>query len=497
MRSGRADDSALARRAAAGDRDAFAELYRRHESRVFNLCYRILGSRDDAAGATREAFAGVVHRLPRIGGPDLAFATCVLSSARDACHDLLQRRRRAQPSYEMSATPAGGGVAFDPGDPEDDPERRALLEARNEEIRTANLSLPLRQREVLALRELEDLSYDEIAELMEVDRNSVAQLIARARLNLRDALRGTALTSIAAASPDCEGALTLIALEQDGQLEGNSNAAGWLEEHLMHCHTCLVERDAMLEAGVSYRAWAPVAAGPLLFRETMARAAEQVAADRSATMAQDEPRRAVTGAAAAGAGGAAAGAGGEAEGAGGRAAAILRHRRRNLTLIGVLTCLLVLVALALAASEDDPVKTVVPAAQEKHVAVEPEAGRAADSADKPAKKKRRRRKPETPVPVASPEPVAPAPVPVAIAEPTEKEARPEPRRPRGRVNIERRPAGDNQRAPAPEITPAPPPQPPADTAPIPPPPPQPPPEPPPPPPCTGATCPPGQPPPGL
>ncbi len=488
-RRGRADDSALARRAAAGDRDAFAELYRRHESRVFNVCYRIVGSRDDAAGPTRDAFAGALRRLSRAGGRDLAFGTCVLASASDACHDLIQRRGRAQPTYERSA---GGGIAFDPGYTDDDTERKALLEAQNEEIRTANLALPLRQREVLALRELEELSYDEIAELMDTSRNSVAQLIARARLNLRDALRGTALASSAASAPDCDGALPLIALEQDGQLEGDSNAAGWLEEHLMHCQTCRDERDAMLEAGVSYRAWAPVAAGPLLFRETMARAAEQVAADRSDTTPGHEPKRGVTAAAAGGAGGATAGPGSP-------RAAILRHRRRYLTLIGVLACLLVLVVLAGAASDDDPVETAVPAAQERQALTEeekPEAGQAAGSADKPAKKKRQRRRPKSPVPVVTPEPVVPAVVPVEVAEPApaKTKARLVPRTPPGRGNVERRPAGGNRRAPAPEITPAPAPRPPAETTPIPPPPPEPPlpDEPqlqPPPPPCTGANCP--------
>jgi RNA polymerase sigma factor (sigma-70 family) len=506
MRSGRADDSALARRAAAGDPDAFEELYRRHESRVFNLCYRILDSRDAAAGATRDAFAGVLRRLPGIGGQ--AFGTCVLSSALDACHD----PRRTQAS--------GGRVAFDSAGPEDDPEHEALLEARNEEIRAANLSLPPRQREVLALRELEELSYDEIAELMEMDRNSIAQLIARARLNLRDALRGTALASTAAPSPDCEAALPLIALEQDGQLEGNSNTAGWLEEHLMHCHTCLVARDEMLEAGVWYRAWAPVAAGPLLLRETMARAAELVAADRSDAKPRHEPRPDVTGAAAGGAGeaeagaggaaarvgGAAARVGGAAAGAAGTAATILRPHWRRLTLIGVVTCLLVLGVLVGAESEDDPVEKAVPAGQERQaVAVKGnEAGQAARFGEKPAKKKRRRRKPKPPVAAPSPEPVVPAPVPVAVAEPapTEEEARPEPRR-RSRVNVERRPAGDNQPPQAPEITPAPPPRPPAETTPIQPTPPQPPPEPPPPPadppapPCAGASCPPAQAPPDL
>ncbi len=73
-----------------------------------------------------------------------------------------------------------------------------LLSARQEEVRAANATLPERQREALALRELEGLSYDEIAEIMGMNRNSVAQLISRARINLRDALRGTALASIAA-----------------------------------------------------------------------------------------------------------------------------------------------------------------------------------------------------------------------------------------------------------------------------------------------------------
>ena len=60
----------------------------------------------------------------------------------------------------------------------------------------------------------------------------------------------------------------------------------------MHCHTCRLGRDAMQEAGVSYRAWAPIAAGPLLFRETMAQAAEHVGADWSETIARHEARRA-------------------------------------------------------------------------------------------------------------------------------------------------------------------------------------------------------------
>jgi RNA polymerase sigma factor (sigma-70 family) len=501
-RSDGADDSALAQRAAAGDGDAFAELYERHESRAFNLCYRILGSRDDAADATQEAFVGVLRRLPQLADRDFAFGSYVLTSARNACYDLIERRKRTQPSDEIpeSATPmgggvGGGGVGFDPGDPEDDPERKVLLEARNEEIRVANLALPERQREVLALRELEELSYDEIAELMDMNRNSVAQLISRARINLRDALRGSALASIAASSPDCERALPLIALEQDGQLEDDSNDAGWLEEHLMHCHTCRLGRDAMQEAGVSYRAWAPIAAGPLLFRETMAQAAELVGADWSETIARQEARRAGGAAAAGGAAGAGAG-------ASSARAAILRHRRRDLTLIGLLTCVLMLVVLVGAASDDDPVERVVPAADD--VVAEEEPAPVSIVAEKKAKKGKRERRREdqaddpAPVPVA---PVVPA-EPAAEPEPEPKpEKRPRRREPGKQVDVERRPEKGNQEKGnqetlAPKTTPEPPPPPPPDTIPEPPPPPPPepppveePPPPPPTPPCSTPNCP--------
>ena len=225
-----ADEARLAQRAVAGDGDAFATLYTRYEKRAYNLCLRILGSEDDAADATQEAFVNVLKRLPKLEGRELAFGSYLFTSARHACYDLIERRKRAEPSDDIAegAVPVGGGVGgggigFEPGDPHEDPERNVLLAARQDEIRDANAKLPARQREVLVLRELEDLSYDEIAELMELNRNSVAQLISRARINLRDALRGTALASVAVSSADCERSLALLAARQDGQPGGGDD----------------------------------------------------------------------------------------------------------------------------------------------------------------------------------------------------------------------------------------------------------------------------------
>jgi RNA polymerase sigma factor (sigma-70 family) len=107
-----AEEARLARRAVAGDGDAFAELYTRYEKRAYNLCLRILGSEEDAADATQEAFVKVLRRLPKLEGRDLAFGSYLFTSARHACYDLIERRRRTEPSDEIpeGATPVGGGV---------------------------------------------------------------------------------------------------------------------------------------------------------------------------------------------------------------------------------------------------------------------------------------------------------------------------------------------------------------------------------------------------
>jgi predicted DNA-binding protein (UPF0251 family) len=124
-------------------------------------------------------------------------------------------------------------------------------------VREASMRLPERQREALALREREHLSYEEIGAAMGIGSGSVAQLISRARINLYDELRGTALASIAAPSPECERALPLIAAREDGQLESSTDDATWLDAHLAGCDRCSLAAEQMHEADVSYRTWVP------------------------------------------------------------------------------------------------------------------------------------------------------------------------------------------------------------------------------------------------
>ena len=109
------------------------------------------------------------------------------------------------------------------------------------------------EREALALRELEELPFDEIADLVGVEPDEAALLVIWARV--------PAATLLASAA--CERALPLIVREQDGFVGENSNEAGWLEEHLMHCRGCRVRRDALQPPSEPEADWQPTAPTPL------------------------------------------------------------------------------------------------------------------------------------------------------------------------------------------------------------------------------------------
>lgn len=128
-----------------------------------------------------------------------------------------------------------------------------------EDVRLASLRLPERQRAALELYDRKELSYEQVATSLGIGVGAVAQLIARARINLYDELWGTALASVAAPSAECERALPLIAEREDGELDASSEDAAWLDSHLSGCDRCRLAAEQMGEAAASYNA---AVAGP-------------------------------------------------------------------------------------------------------------------------------------------------------------------------------------------------------------------------------------------
>ena len=275
-----APDGVLVQEAAAGSGTSYAALYDRHAQHVYNYCVRLTGSPEDAADATQEAFLGVLRRLQDDDRPVLDFSSYLFAAARNESYALMRRRSRVEAS---ESPPEERGRV---GDVETEPERALLLRDTQESVRVANAQLAPRHREVLALRELNGRSYDEIGRIMGVSENGAAQLIWRARSKLREAMTAGAVASVVAMSAECERAQLLLSRIQDGELVDDDDR-DWLDEHLDECGSCRSAKGMLLEVGSSYRCWLPVpiAALAALKMDTLAAAGTLIGADWSGAAA--------------------------------------------------------------------------------------------------------------------------------------------------------------------------------------------------------------------
>jgi len=176
-------DIRLASRAAAGDDVAFAHLYRRHHRHVYRYCQRLLRCPEDAADATQQTFLNMHRRLATGAAPDDNVRGYLLRVAQRASFEVHERHKAQQALTERSDL-RRRAVAIHPD------HANAIVTA--DAVRHAASSLPERYRAVLMMRELEDLTYEDIAERLGTNENAVAQLLYRARKRLAHELSETA-----------------------------------------------------------------------------------------------------------------------------------------------------------------------------------------------------------------------------------------------------------------------------------------------------------------
>ncbi len=179
----------LVRAAQSGDRDAFGALVDRHQGMVYALALRMVGNPEDAADLAQTAFLNAWRGLGGFDGRS-AFSTWLYRLTSNACTDFLRReKRRSQFSMTLE----------DDKDDEDDrqldlpderwsPEKALEQSELRQAIRRGLATLSEDHREVLILREVEGLSYAEIAHALGLEEGTVKSRIARARLALREFL---------------------------------------------------------------------------------------------------------------------------------------------------------------------------------------------------------------------------------------------------------------------------------------------------------------------
>ena len=168
-------DEADVARARAGDTAAFAALVRRHQDRVFGFILRMLDARDEAMELTQDVFVKAWQALPG-WRPEARFSTWLLQIARNAALDQLRRRRVVQ------FAPLDDGM--DVADTAPGPEARYASRQRQALLENALQQIAAEHREILLLREVEDLSYGELAAVLGIAEGTVKSRLARARAAL-------------------------------------------------------------------------------------------------------------------------------------------------------------------------------------------------------------------------------------------------------------------------------------------------------------------------
>lgn len=182
------DDLTLVRRYKEGDEQAFRALVQRYERKVFAVAFGMLKDREEALDISQEAFVRVHQNLGRFQG-DSAFYTWLYRIVRNLAIDRLRSRKSEASAVDDSAEAQeraqAGGVATHLGT---NPQRGALRRELAEKMNEALAKLSGNHREILLLREVEGMSYDELATTLEIPKGTVMSRLFHARAKMQQLL---------------------------------------------------------------------------------------------------------------------------------------------------------------------------------------------------------------------------------------------------------------------------------------------------------------------
>jgi len=178
MISTQINDTELVIKAQNGDRNAYGDLVRTHSQGVLNVVYRMCGNKHLAEDAAQEAFIQAWLKISSYK-PRSSFRSWLYRIAVNAAIDMLRKEKRVLPDavedyYLMDSSPG--------------PESMLTSSERAELVRKAVVGLPDASRAVLVLREYEGLSYQEIAETLDIPIGTVMSRLSYARKLLKEKL---------------------------------------------------------------------------------------------------------------------------------------------------------------------------------------------------------------------------------------------------------------------------------------------------------------------
>ena len=183
-------NTALLKRAAKGDIASFEGIIIEYEKLIYNLAYRLMNNKEDARDICQEVYIKIFRNLDKCAGIEY-MKSWVCTITRNACMDELRRRKgKASDSYDEMLEINEGKARAELADRAGGPEDEALKRELSSEIGDAINRLSNEHKELIVLRDIQGMSYEEIAEITHSPLGTVKSRLSRARNNLKKLLEG-------------------------------------------------------------------------------------------------------------------------------------------------------------------------------------------------------------------------------------------------------------------------------------------------------------------
>jgi RNA polymerase sigma-70 factor (ECF subfamily) len=175
-----------------GDVDAFEVLVKKHQRRMLNIAYRIVGNYDEACEVVQDAFISAYKNIKGFKG-EAKFATwlytIVINCSRNRLKQLRTRRHREGCSIDDSIMTPDGEIPGDPPSSEPSPLDRLEESDIQQKVQGCINALDAEFKEVLILRDIQGFSYEEISSMLKVPEGTVKSRLFRAREGVKDCLK--------------------------------------------------------------------------------------------------------------------------------------------------------------------------------------------------------------------------------------------------------------------------------------------------------------------
>jgi len=190
--SGSDDDATLVSSAQTGDLQAFEQLVTKHQKKMLNIAYRLIGDYDDACEVVQDAFVSA-HKNIRMFRGDAKFTTWLTTITLNLAKNRLKqvKSRLSHEAYSLNdpIQTDDGTMTMDP--PSKEPSVLDRMETRDIRTRVQDCikALDADFREVLVLRDMQEFSYEEIGSMLKVREGTVKSRLFRARDMVKDCLK--------------------------------------------------------------------------------------------------------------------------------------------------------------------------------------------------------------------------------------------------------------------------------------------------------------------